>query len=224
MIHCFNCGTDLPENVIYCLQCGRLVDDGEFDTRVRPAREKPKDTVVVVPMSSTRTASAPIPPPAPKRSKAPWIALATIGALAVLGIVVVAAVVITYNVMKSSEPPIAAKRAITTPAATSTPSTSPPTATPAPKRVPTATPQQQKSRAEELLTGDGETANSAVRNAVNRAAPYANTANTAATGGFATYQNGKRIRAICRDGGPSYWQGDASFTCAVRGGVHQWFW
>lgn len=33
---------------------------------------------------------------------------------------------------------------------------------------------------------------------------------------------GKPLRAICINGDPSYWQGDAAFTCLVKGGVRTW--
>jgi len=36
--------------------------------------------------------------------------------------------------------------------------------------------------------------------------------------------NGKQLRAICKDGSPSYWQGDRAFTCLMKGGVIRWFW
>lgn len=46
MLHCFNCGSDLPDNVIYCLHCGERLDTGEFETKLRtptPAK-KPMPT------------------------------------------------------------------------------------------------------------------------------------------------------------------------------------
>src|SRR5436189_6475675 len=49
MLHCFKCGADLPDNVIYCLQCGeRLEGDDDVDTFVRKKPSPPeKDTVVL---------------------------------------------------------------------------------------------------------------------------------------------------------------------------------
>lgn len=36
MLHCFNCGADLPSNIVYCLHCGERLDaSGEFETQIR---------------------------------------------------------------------------------------------------------------------------------------------------------------------------------------------
>jgi hypothetical protein len=50
MIHCFKCGSDLADNMIYCLQCGnRLETDAGAETviaQVRPATRAPLSGVV----------------------------------------------------------------------------------------------------------------------------------------------------------------------------------
>lgn len=71
--------------------------------------------------------------------------------------------------------------------------------------------------------------------AVNRDNPrFANTGSNAAANtdqrpvtntGFPMYdRNGKKLRAICKDGSPSYWQFDRWATCLTKGGVHLWYW
>jgi len=40
MIHCFKCGSDLPDNMLYCLHCGSLLND-EAETVVKERIEPP---------------------------------------------------------------------------------------------------------------------------------------------------------------------------------------
>src|SRR4051812_2820131 len=46
MLHCFECGADLPDNIVYCLQCGKPLRNTEEETVVRP---KPFDQWPVEP-------------------------------------------------------------------------------------------------------------------------------------------------------------------------------
>jgi len=46
MLHCFECGADLPDNIVYCLQCGKPLSNIEEETVVRP---KPFDQFPVEP-------------------------------------------------------------------------------------------------------------------------------------------------------------------------------
>lgn len=47
MLHCFQCGADLPDNLFYCLHCGARLDGNDQPTVIRqpiqpPVARKPK--------------------------------------------------------------------------------------------------------------------------------------------------------------------------------------
>lgn len=41
MLHCFQCGSDLPDNLAYCLNCGARLDDSDAKTVVDPPVVRP---------------------------------------------------------------------------------------------------------------------------------------------------------------------------------------
>jgi len=47
MLHCFECGADLPDNLLYCLHCGVQLDAAEDPTIVRPRPVEPLPKPVV---------------------------------------------------------------------------------------------------------------------------------------------------------------------------------
>jgi len=88
-------------------------------------------------------------------------------------------------------------------------------ATPQRITAPTATPR--------VYTPESANSNQ-VGSRSNRAAniPDRSLANLA---GYAPYdRNGKRLRAICKDGSPSYWQYDSWAICLAKGGPRIVFW
>jgi len=59
MLHCFKCGADLPDNVIYCLQCGDRLDGADdAETVLR----QPKTKEVVTPDTSPKVSRSPLSP------------------------------------------------------------------------------------------------------------------------------------------------------------------
>jgi len=106
MIHCYNCGADMPDNMLYCTQCGRKLDVPEMETRVLPEAAAP----------TVRSASTPTTRPLAQNAETAYqpvyqkkrggalksIVLAVIGVLLAGVIVVVAAVLFVMFSKRSS--------------------------------------------------------------------------------------------------------------------------
>lgn len=105
MIHCYNCGADMPDNMLYCTTCGKKLDVPEMETQVLPQAAAP--TVRSVPTPATRpmgqnadTAYQPVYQK--KRGGAlKAVILAVIGVL-VAGVIVVVAAVLFVTMSKRS--------------------------------------------------------------------------------------------------------------------------
>jgi hypothetical protein len=129
MLHCFNCGSDLPDNIVFCLHCGARLDD-ETATVVHTAprtQEDPQQPVLT--------------PPKPRAGIGKLIIGGLIGAGAVIGIFVVLGVVL-YSIQSNDN-----QNGITTNVKTPTP-TATQTATPKLK-TPTPTPADVSTDSEE---------------------------------------------------------------------------
>ncbi len=90
MLHCFECGADLPDNIVYCLQCGTPLDVPEDETVVRPKPIFDPDIeprpVVPIPVIEP----TPVPVPVKRRSVAPYLILGVVlGAGLVIGLLIV---------------------------------------------------------------------------------------------------------------------------------------
>jgi len=92
MLHCFNCGADLPDNIVYCLQCGNPLNVGEDETVVRPKPvfdPNPIDPQPVEPIPIIEPAPIPV---ARRGSGAPYLILGVVlGAGLVIGLLIVGA-------------------------------------------------------------------------------------------------------------------------------------
>ncbi len=139
MLHCFNCGADLPDNVVFCLQCGKPLDVPEVleeDTVVRP---KPFDPWPVEPKPVEPLPIVdPVPQPAARRrGGAVYLILGIllgaglVIALLIVGVFMIAAL---QNDPKGNAPPANNKSV-----GTSSPTPQTPTATPTRKPSPTPT-------------------------------------------------------------------------------------
>ncbi|MBV9214659.1 MAG: hypothetical protein JO053_00665 [Acidobacteria bacterium] len=131
MLHCFNCGSDLPDDIVFCLQCGVRLDD---------------ETVTVVHRASKPEPIRPIGSGSPSARPGSGIGKLVVGGLlGAAAVVVLFAVlgVVLYSMMGPGNQNIAVNNK------TLTQTPAPLTPTPAPKpKTPTPTP------GENLLSDD----------------------------------------------------------------------
>src|SRR4051794_21831239 len=96
MLHCFECGADLPDNIVYCLQCGKPLG-AEEETVVRP---KPFDPWLIDPKP---VEPIPVIEPEPVLAKRQGSGTATLilgvllGAGLVIGMLIVGAFMFASN-------------------------------------------------------------------------------------------------------------------------------
>ena len=121
MLHCFQCGTDLPDNLLYCLQCGARLDDDEVPTVVE---------IPVVTADDKRP--VPIEPKSGGMSK--FLLGGLLGAGAVIVVLVLGTIFFNMRGTPRANTPVNKREVGNTP-------TSTPTSTPTPRKVsPTPTP------------------------------------------------------------------------------------
>src|SRR5438445_5986702 len=85
MIHCYNCGADMPDNMLFCTACGKKLDVPEMETQVLPEAAAP----------TVRYTTQPVTQPMVQRKRGgalKAIVLSIIGVVLAGVIVVVAAV------------------------------------------------------------------------------------------------------------------------------------
>jgi len=82
MLHCFQCAADLPDNMLYCLQCGSPLDEQPTVIRKRPSVRRVRGGVIafagivcvsafaVVFMFMIASYRQPEPPPSPAMNTA----------------------------------------------------------------------------------------------------------------------------------------------------------
>src|SRR5262245_6813078 len=98
MLHCFECGADLPDNIVYCLQCGKPLGNTDEETVVRP---KPFDVWPVEPKPVEPIPVEPEPAPIPAQRQGSNTATLILGVLLgaglVLGLLIVGAFLLASN-------------------------------------------------------------------------------------------------------------------------------
>lgn len=138
MLHCFQCGADLPDNLVYCVHCGARLEDDDATTVVDPP--------IVIPIDTRPTPIEPKPFPADARpipaepKRGGGVLKFVIGGLLGAGAVIVLLVVVGFVVYYMSEQGQAGTNnghnAVSTPTPTPTP-TATATPIPTPTRKPT---------------------------------------------------------------------------------------
>lgn len=118
MLHCFNCGSDLPDNLAFCLHCGARLDD-ETATVVHTARRTQADDKPPVITTGSGTGLAKL------------VIGGLLGAGAVIAIFVVLGVVL-YSMQGNTDQSSSANDKTPTPTLTPTPTPKPKTPTPTP--------------------------------------------------------------------------------------------
>jgi hypothetical protein len=95
MIHCYNCGADMPDNMLYCTTCGKKLDVPEMETQVLGQPAAPTVRNITTPATQPFVQK--------KRGRAlKALILAVIGVLLAGVIVVVAAVLFVMFSKRSS--------------------------------------------------------------------------------------------------------------------------
>ena len=157
MLHCFECGADLPDNIVYCLQCGKPLGGAEEETVVRP---KPFDPWPIDPKPVEPIPDIE-PEPVPVRRQGSGTANLILGVLLgaglVLALLIVGAFIIASNRDDSPKISLPVNIQIATPGSPS-PTT---TATRKPTPTPTVAPSNSNSsqsavRDCAVITPDGE--------------------------------------------------------------------
>jgi hypothetical protein len=127
MLHCFQCGADLPDNLAFCLHCGAKLDD-EAPTVVRPGPDDIHDA---------ETIAANVPPRSSGAAK--FIVGSLLGAIAVILLLVIGAFVLFS--MRNGEHPtnvpvnINNNNAVGSPTPARSPTPKKPTPTPSPSAI-----------------------------------------------------------------------------------------
>jgi hypothetical protein len=158
MLHCFQCGADLPDNLLYCLQCGKPLDVAEEETVVRPKPVElwPIDPKPVEPLPIIE----PVPAPVQRQGSgtATLILGVVLGAGLVIGLLIVGVVLLTSgrDEKPKNTPPVNVQ---------ATPNSPTPTTTPTHKPTPTPSAAQANSNVNAasaalrdcaVITPDGE--------------------------------------------------------------------
>lgn len=203
MIHCYSCGSDLPDNIIYCLHCGNRLD--ETPTVVFPSRSAKK------PIGGRKV-------------------LAAIAGV-IVGLVILMKIVL-YNVDRIPQfpvDPLNNRPAANLATAASPPRTAMPDRQPV--QMPRVE-QQPIEPSVSFPTPSNEADRRNAANAARQARrwqqqQYGNTAsNNVRPANYPPMQYAPPIprnaRAMCNDGQYSTWQGDASTTCFFHRGVRYW--
>src|ERR1043166_1551561 len=158
MLHCFECGADLPDNIVYCLQCGRPLNNAEEETVVRP---KPIDPWPVDPRPVEPIPVEPARRPVARQgsSAATLILGVVLGAGLVIGLLIVGAFMLSSNGNDKAKINIPVNIQSATPNSP-TPSM---TATRKPTSTPTAAPSNSNTNSAQnllrdcaVITPDGE--------------------------------------------------------------------
>ncbi|MEP6786817.1 MAG: hypothetical protein ABJB40_00195 [Acidobacteriota bacterium] len=137
MLHCFQCGADLPDNLVYCVHCGARLEDPDATTVVDPPIVIPIDPRPS-PVESTPFPVDPRPAPTePKRSGGvlKFIIGGVLGAGAVIVLLAIVGSVIYYMSEQGQGPANNGRSAVSTPTPVPTP-----TATTTPASAPTRKP------------------------------------------------------------------------------------
>ena len=228
MIHCFTCNIDVSDDMTFCTNCGeklvrygndfvipnrgRKADD-EVETVIRPAAEQ--ETVFRRKADVKRPLFESFSKPQPKKETsrvvAKWIAgTLALAILAVMGIVDnerrQRAAANAANVQPQIDEMVVQRQDERQRKQQSTPEARTPVVPPpTPKQKPRYTPEpanRNLNRANLYNSGP----------AYNIPPPRIME--------FDRY--GRRLRAICKNGEPSYWQFDKWATCGMNGGVLRW--
>jgi hypothetical protein len=132
MLHCFNCGADLPDNILFCLQCGKPLETAEEETVVRPKPIEPwpVDPKPVEPLPIIE------PVPAPVRRRGSGTATLVLGVVLGAGLVIALLIVGVFVLTSVRDKQIKNTPPVNTQVATA----NNPIPTTTPTRKPTATP------------------------------------------------------------------------------------
>lgn len=192
MIHCFKCGADLPDNMLYCLNCGAELNT-ETPTVIRSGNGK-NAVGRSTPANIGRSAVV---------SSYGKIAVA-VGVLAIMGLI--------FYSMQGTYTPYSqpTTNANTQPLAMPSPTANQPA-------VYVASPPEQTKAEPQQPTIDRE-ADKTAENEPRKTPPLVLPASS-----FPPFdEKGTPLRAVCKNGNPSYWQYDKWATCGMNGGVHEW--
>jgi hypothetical protein len=218
IINCNRCYAAIPDDMVFCLNCGNRLRDEEQETVIRDA---PKFAIVDDDIESSPWPSG--------RAMLLFAALLLISGIGFYVLVRGTGVFPFLGGTTATNSNVNIAQSFPSSTPVSTPTAAPATPTPAPTRKRTPKPTPTPIDIDEMRAEyDGR--ESANANAMATASNYSrgNVANVPANIAGSYYvpppydANGKPLRAICRDGGPSYWQYDRWATCLTRGGVKRW--
>jgi hypothetical protein len=190
---CSQCAAQLSPDDVYCPKCAKPVASFAFD-RDNVSQVEPLETPTVV-----RTRESVEKPDRSKVMLITAIAVATIGVIAIVGAILFA------NRSSNREVAVQNVNVYVTPMPTETPI-----------RTPTVDPFVAN-----VANQAAANVERAIANAVQEAAN--SVSNSSANRPPAFDKKGKPLRAICKDGTPSYYQGSRSLTCLTKGGVRVWY-
>jgi hypothetical protein len=198
MIHCFECGSDVADGMAFCTNCGRPLDEAE--TVVRGAESNGPTFPSVIHPSYFQIIIE-------------WL-WKTAGAtlLACLGLILIGLALayvfdgqsVERNANESTATPTSVKEIVYI------------------RETPTPKPTTQPSPASESLAMNRSATNAIQQMNVNRPSELPQ---LQIYKGHRMYdKNGRKLRAICKNGKPSYWQYDRLLVCGANGGIVELLW
>lgn len=175
---CERCQSRLPDDVIYCLDCGSRLDETATVVRANVFEQRPAPTLKIAAVVAS-------------------FALAALFAYSLIP-----QTVTPVTLAPPTPTPEIVERVVYVPVT--------PTPTPKPRNAATPKPKPTPIDVDELRERLAPTPTPDVRPRYK---------------GYLLYnEDGDRLRAICKNGRPSYWQLDRALTCMANGGVAERLW
>ena len=209
-MHCFECAAAMPDNMIYCLNCGAKLD-GEAETAVRETIPAPRIVIMPPIPSRTEIATSYVKESRPLRYIVGGVVLvAVIAGLAFLAYLFYFQVPDATFGLGPNNNSVASAAPTPTPEIIIITATPKLTRTSKPRLAPT--PISIDEVQGEIMDDEMRQRNANANRTVVLPPPAITEFN----------RQGERLRAICKNGEPSYWQFDKFLTCKMNGGVARW--
>lgn len=206
MIHCFKCGSDIPDNMIYCLHCGERLDaEPETVVKENPIPTEPPKSIIYVVFDWVAKAVA---------ASAIFLLVMAAGCLVLAGLIIYGSWGSTNQTSGNTAQSVPLPEPI--PPTPKSPSPTPRKTKPTPAPVVNRDAEMERIVESQRRQREYDAETRRIQQMGNRPANIPPPV-------IREYdQKGQQLRAICKNGEPSYWQYDKFATCGMNGGVFRW--